>query len=104
MVRRDAVVGDVLEDATNGTLEHEVTEAGLVASVDCRLRCIGDGVNHCVLGRNIWSRHFSLPCRISVKSLVSLPLVVVPARSPASLLIAVVVLPSLLPIRLHSSS
>ena len=32
MVRRDAVVGDVLEDATNGTLEHEVTEAGLVAT------------------------------------------------------------------------
>ena len=97
--------GDVSKDTTDGILEHEPTKAtGLDVPVDGVLHCIGDGVNHCVHGRNIWSRHFSLPCRISVKSLVSLPLGVVPARSPASLLIAVVVLPSLLPIRLHSSS
>jgi hypothetical protein len=52
-VSRDAVVGDVLKDTTNNTLDHIVMKVtGVMATVNGRLHHIGDGVNHGIHGSN----------------------------------------------------
>jgi hypothetical protein len=50
---RDVVLGDVPKDTADGALEHVAAKAtGVVATVDGRLHCVGDGVDHGIHGRN----------------------------------------------------
>ena len=71
MARRDALSVDVPKNATNRALQHVAAEAsGGLATVECRLDGIGDGVHHGIHGRYGVS-HVLLPCSS-------------PTRSPAS--------------------
>ena len=50
--RRDEAVRDVLEDSTDGALEHEAAKApGLVTTMDGGLQRVGDRINHGIHGR-----------------------------------------------------
>jgi len=52
MARRDALSVDVAKNATNRALQHVAAEASCgLATVECRLDSVGDGVHHGIHGR-----------------------------------------------------